>query len=418
MTHVDSFSDCITRSSYRSIILILLWYAPSIGLLLFNKWFMHKFPFVFTVTALYFLVTSLLSLLYIRHFNADFRPQSSLYKRIIPIGIVASLETCASNFAVQFLSVTTATVLKSSTPVFLVLFMFCLRVERFSCRLILTVSIISVGVALAVYGEMRAHINGLIASLTSILLSCLRWTLTQKILHDAESRLTPIQLLYLISPVCFLTLLPAMLIQEGSNVLDSALFYAVDSFFEIIALLIFGGVLALCLTVAEYAIVRFSSSITLSIAGIFKEILTIIASGMIFGDSLQPINIIGIAISICGISYYIYYRSMDVHQIAPDLTSLPLELEELDPTAWNTIDELEAESDKERPSDSVAFNNQTFRGYQNTPPPVDNLLHGKTKFKKMKVESTGRVTKSFVDRARGLLPQTKAKFTRLTLSDL
>ena len=47
-----------------------------------------------------------------------------------------------------------------------------------------------------------------------------------------------------------------------------------------------------------------AGALTFSIAGIFKEILTISVSHLVISDPLQLINVVGLVISICGIGMY------------------------------------------------------------------------------------------------------------------
>jgi solute carrier family 35 protein C2 len=47
---------------------------------------------------------------------------------------------------------------------------------------------------------------------------------------------------------------------------------------------------------------------TLSVAGIFKEIATILLSSTVFGDELTPINVTGLCIALTGIGLYNYLK--------------------------------------------------------------------------------------------------------------
>ncbi len=42
----------------------------------------------------------------------------------------------------------------------------------------------------------------------------------------------------------------------------------------------------------------------MSIAGIFKEVMTITVSSWVFGDELTPLNILGVGITFIGASYW------------------------------------------------------------------------------------------------------------------
>lgn len=46
----------------------------------------------------------------------------------------------------------------------------------------------------------------------------------------------------------------------------------------------------------------------MSIAGIAKEVSTITISAWFFGDELTPVNITGVAITVCGIALFTYHK--------------------------------------------------------------------------------------------------------------
>lgn len=48
--------------------------------------------------------------------------------------------------------------------------------------------------------------------------------------------------------------------------------------------------------------------VTLSICGIFKEVITITAAALIFHDPLTPVNISGLMVTIVSIAYYNYIK--------------------------------------------------------------------------------------------------------------
>jgi len=46
----------------------------------------------------------------------------------------------------------------------------------------------------------------------------------------------------------------------------------------------------------------------MSIAGIAKEVATISVSALIFGDELTPLNITGVAVTVCGIALFTHHK--------------------------------------------------------------------------------------------------------------
>ena len=73
---------------------------------------------------------------------------------------------------------------------------------------------------------------------------------------------------------------------------------------EVCLLLSIGGFLAFFLLLAELRVVQLSSGLTLSVAGIFKEVLTVACSAIFLGDHLTLWNVGGLGLCIIGIGMY------------------------------------------------------------------------------------------------------------------
>ena len=73
-------------------------------------------------------------------------------------------------------------------------------------------------------------------------------------------------------------------------------------------LLLFPGLLAFGLITSEFALLKRTSVVTLSICGIFKEVVTILAAGIVFHDPLTPINVSGLVVTIGSIVAYNYLK--------------------------------------------------------------------------------------------------------------
>jgi solute carrier family 35 protein C2 len=58
------------------------------------------------------------------------------------------------------------------------------------------------------------------------------------------------------------------------------------------------------MTAAEFALLQRTSVVTLSIAGIFKEAVTISAAALVFGDTMTLVNVIGLFVTLFAIGAY------------------------------------------------------------------------------------------------------------------
>jgi len=116
----------------------------------------------------------------------------------------------------------------------------------------------------------------------------------------------------------FLSLLAIAIPVEGLSNLSGGLrilIAAKGPFFGPI-ILIFPGAIAFCMTSSEFALLKRTSVVTLSICGIFKEVVTIIAAGAVFHDKLTLINLSGLFITIASIATYNYIKIMKMREEA------------------------------------------------------------------------------------------------------
>lgn len=116
--------------------------------------------------------------------------------------------------------------------------------------------------------------------------------------------LHPLSLMYAFSPFACLILLPFALLVECSPFLSY--FYALEAteIIPIVLLVSSGALLGFLLILAELRVVQLSSGLTLSVAGIFKEVVTIAASAIVLGDHLTRYNVLGLLLCLVGILFY------------------------------------------------------------------------------------------------------------------
>ena len=65
-----------------------------------------------------------------------------------------------------------------------------------------------------------------------------------------------------------------------------------------------GACIAFVLLFTELKIVQLSSGLTLSVAGTFKELLTVVASAIVLHDVLTEYNLAGLGLCLVGIAWY------------------------------------------------------------------------------------------------------------------
>ena len=195
---------------------------------------------------------------------------------------------------------------KSSVLGFVLLFAFLFRLERPSLTLLLIITTMTLGVILMVAGETAFHTLGFVLVMTSAASSGFRWSLTQILLIRHPATSNPFASIFFLAPIMFVTLFILALPVEGVRDLFAAYAALAASRGAWMAplILLFPGCLAFCMTASEFALLQRTSVVTLSICGIFKEVLTISTASVVFKDRLSLVNALGLVITIATIAWY------------------------------------------------------------------------------------------------------------------
>jgi solute carrier family 35 protein C2 len=340
-------------------ILIALWYTFSISISVYNKWMFSKenldFHFPLFTTSLHMVVqfTCASAVLFLfpqlrpgagsadthaqgysavdgdedGHERRSSPPPENkgplmtrwfYFTRIGPCGTATALDIGLGNFSLRFISLTFFTMCKSSVLAFVLLFAFIFRLEKPSWRLGGIITLMSVGVIMMVAGETAFNALGFILVMTASFCSGFRWSLTQILLLRNPATSNPFSSIFFLTPVMFLSLFLLALPIEGPSNLMTGLHTLAETKGVLLGTLImlFPGALAFLMVAAEFALLKRTSVVTLSVCGIFKEVLTISAAGAVFGDELSPINVSGLVVTIASIAAYNYLKYLKMRSDA------------------------------------------------------------------------------------------------------
>jgi solute carrier family 35 protein C2 len=297
-------------------------------LLQYNKWMFSSdhldFHFPLFTTSLHMLVQFLLASLLlalipslrpypIPNLSGPTKPLITplfYFTRLVPCGATTSLDIGLGNTSLRYITLTFYTMCKSSVLGFVLLFAFLFRLESPNLKLILIIMVMIIGVTMMVAGETTFNALGFAFILSSSFFSGFRWALTQILLLRHPATSNPFATMFWLAPIMFMTLFLIALVSEtpsavlvGIHTLSST-----HGAWKSAVLLIFPGTLAFCMTTAEFALLKRTSVVTLSICGIFKEVVTISAAGAVFGDALTPVNISGLIVTLTSIAAYNYLK--------------------------------------------------------------------------------------------------------------
>lgn len=312
-----------------SLLTILIYYLFSISLTFYNRYLFVTYKYPLSITIIHLLVKYILSSLIrsgINFYNyAKQKPGKIGYEpritlnwflyttRIIPNAIASAADIGLSNWSLQFITITLYTMSKSSVILFILFFSILFKLEKWRKSIILVILSISFGLLLFTFHSTEFNLFGFVLVMIASFMAGLRWTLAQVITQKHELGLAnPIDMIYHVQPCMILCLLPLAVFIDGVPIITTDKLFRSDQYQEIfgnLSWILYGAGLAFLLESSELLVVSFTSSLTLSISGIFKEICIIYIAVTWNNNTLNTMNTIGLILCLLGISIHCYIKA-------------------------------------------------------------------------------------------------------------
>jgi solute carrier family 35, member C2 len=220
-----------------------------------------------------------------------------------PCGIVTSGDVGLSNLSLVRITITFYTMVKASTPIFVLVWAYLFGIERITLQLLGVVLVIAMGEYLTVMGEVDFDRVGFLLCLTASMLSGARWTLVQLKLRSLDPPLkTTIATMRLLSPSMFTSLfIFSLLIERPWSKFEHE---NSRKLFETIGLGLLGANLAVAMILCEFYLIMRANAFVLMIGGVVKEMLSILIGVTYFEDKLNATNISGCFVVFLGVVLY------------------------------------------------------------------------------------------------------------------
>ncbi|KAM9059532.1 solute carrier family 35 member C2 isoform 3-T4 [Megaptera novaeangliae] len=310
--------------------LVLLYYCFSIGITFYNKWLTKSFHFPLFMTMLHLAVIFLFSALSralvqcSSHRARVVLSWTDYLRRVAPTALATALDVGLSNWSFLYITVSLGTswvtfpcrytMTKSSAVLFILIFSLIFKLEELRAALVLVVLLIAGGLFMFTYKSTQFNAEGFALVLGASFIGGIRWTLTQMLLQKAELGLqNPIDTMFHLQPLMFLGLFPLFAVFEGLHLSTSEKIFRFQDtglLLRVLGSLFLGGILAFGLGFSEFLLVSRTSSLTLSIAGIFKEVCTLLLAAHLLGDQISLLNWLGFALCLSGISLHIALKAL------------------------------------------------------------------------------------------------------------
>ncbi|CAN1160771.1 Probable sugar phosphate/phosphate translocator At1g06470 [Linum perenne] len=237
----------------KTLFFILVWYTFSTVLTLYNKTLLGdhlgKFPAPLLMNAFHFGMQACLSTFITWYWSHRFETTVAMswrdyFVRVVPTAIGTAMDVNLSNASLVFISVTFATMCKSAAPIFLILFAFAFRLETPSIKLLGIMMVISIGILLTVARETEFEFWGFVFVMLAAVMSGFRWCMTQMLLQ----------------------------------------------------------------VLTEYILISVTSAVTVTIAGVVKEAVTIVVAVFYFHDKFTWLKGVGLLIIMIGVGLFNWYK--------------------------------------------------------------------------------------------------------------
>lgn len=295
-----AIASSAAKPQIHPAVIIAIWIALSSSVIVYNKYILDnlKFPYPVFLTTFHMAFAAIGTRLLARYttllngLNSVEMTMDRWTRNILPIGALFSGSLVFSNMAYLSLSVSFIQMLKAFTPVAVLVISFAFGLKQMSSTLTIIVLMISVGVCLASYGEAVFDPTGFTYQVLAIAFESTRLVMVQVLLQGLK--MDPLVSLYYFSPVCAALNMVLLVFTEGF-----APFLAVAKLGPLV-LLSNAGV-AFGLNVASVFLIGAASSLTLTLAGVLKDILLILGSMWFLGSSVSALQFVGYAIALAGL---------------------------------------------------------------------------------------------------------------------
>ncbi|GAB7348932.1 hypothetical protein MBLNU459_g7618t1 [Dothideomycetes sp. NU459] len=291
---------------YHPAVYIFAWISLSSSIIIFNKWILHTagFPYPLFLTTWHLVFATVMTQLMARHTNMlDSRHSVPMTGRIylraiVPIGVFFSLSLICGNLTYLYLSVSFIQMLKATNVVATLLASWAFQIEPPSLKKFGNVSMIVVGVIIASYGEIQFVFIGFLYQVGGIVFESIRLVMMQRLLSSAEFKMDPLVSLYYFAPVC------ALMNGLCTLVIEIPTMTMADIHKVGVAVLLANAVVAFALNISVVFLIGRTSALVLTLSGVLKDILLVLASMFIFGDPVTMTQTFGYAIALTGLVYY------------------------------------------------------------------------------------------------------------------
>ncbi|KAL2358121.1 triose-phosphate transporter family-domain-containing protein [Cryomyces antarcticus] len=301
-----SFADgSLTGTSRMEFTYLAVYFAFNLGLTLFNKAVMGKFPFPYLLTAIHTGCSPLGCVLLhkLGHFtltNLTSREHAKLYL----FSMLYTLNVAISNLSLHHVTIPFHQVIRATTPIFTILIYRLVYSTSYATTTHTSLLPIILGVAIATYGDYSFTLPGLFLTLLGALLAALKTVATNR-MQTGGLRLGALEILHRMSALAMVQSV-ALAYMSGETASFLASYASAEQLLSrrrVLALL-GNGAIAFGLNVVSFAANKRVGALTMTVAANVKQTLTVVLGFVLFDVRIEALNAAGIALTLAGGAWY------------------------------------------------------------------------------------------------------------------
>ncbi|MCJ1284963.1 UAA transporter [Xylographa opegraphella] len=313
VSSVDGSATVANSAKSRAL---ALYFIFNLGLTLFNKMAMNKFPYPYLMTAYHalasFVGTSVLKS------RGTFTTTHVGGSRVMLYGFsfLYTINIAISNASLAMVTVPYHQVVRATTPVFTILIYRGFFQGTYPNTVYWSLVPVVIGVGLATYGDYYASTAGLLLTILGAFLAALKTVATNR-LQTAGLHFSALELLYRMSFLAVPQALAMSWLAGEMNLSKIPWFVsktmAVDEMMVStfpsgqVGCFILNGMMAFGLNVVSFTTNKKVGALTMTVAANVKQIMTIVLSQLFWHLDIGVVNATGIALTLTGGAFYAYF---------------------------------------------------------------------------------------------------------------
>mmetsp|Transcript_2777 Transcript_2777/g.2912 ORF Transcript_2777/g.2912 Transcript_2777/m.2912 type:complete len:358 (+) Transcript_2777:125-1198(+) len=286
------------------ILLIYMFIGPT--LILLNKFILHNlsFPYPMFLSGLGVAVSGLVAQVIVRAGYVVLQRKDAVegilwYKRILPVGLAHAGTLAFGNSVYLLLNVGFIQMLKSFTPVIIMIVGYLARIENPSRPVILSIMVISIGTATTCSFTPQLNLLGLLVMFLAEVTEAVRLVLTQFLLQNLKFGVVEGQ--YVIAPASAFWLFLASAIYEFPTMIKANAF---STIFANPMTFVAASTMGLGVNFMTYYVIQATSGLTMKVLGTVRNIFTIFLGFLFYKEVISVNEGLGYTIALLGFAAY------------------------------------------------------------------------------------------------------------------